>query len=318
MERLQNRAGLQPFFWRVSGVKKRKTGLLERKERRAAYLFLTPMMFGILIFYIYAFGMNILFSFTDKSSFGTPEFVGLKNYITLFQKPEFYSALKNTFLYVVICVPVIVVSALVLAVLLDTKIRGRGIYRTLIVLPIVTMPVAVALVWKWIFNYEFGLVNLFLHAVGRESVAWITDPGVSLFTVCIVVIWSSIGQPLIIFLAGLQGISRSYYEAAQMDGASALHRFFSITLPLLSPTTFMVLIMQIIGFFQIFDLIYMMIPISSMGMKGARSIVVMYYEESFVKYNQGYGAAVSIILFVIILVITLFQMKLQNTWVNYD
>lgn len=299
-------------------VVKKKMNRMRRKEMKAAYLFIAPMMCGILIFYLYAFLANFLISFTDKSSFGTPAFIGMENYAALLHNEMFFGALKNTFLYVVICVPVIIVSSLILAVLLNNKIKGTGIYRTLVVLPVVTMPVAVALLWKWIFNYEFGLVNLFLKWIGKQPVAWISDPGVTLFTVCVVVIWSSIGQAVIIFLAGLQGISRTFYEAAEIDGASALQKFFGITLPLLSPTTFMLLIMEIIGFFQMFDLIYMIIPSSGTGMDGARSIVMMYYEEAFVKHNQGYGAAVSIILFLIILVITLIQIKFQDKWVNYD
>lgn len=299
-------------------MKQKHIGSLKTKEVLSAYLFLLPMMTGIAIFFIYAFLSNIYISFTDKSSFGTPAFIGLQNYAALFRSPEFYTSLKNTFLYVIICVPVILTIALFLAVLLNAKLKGTGLYRTLIVLPVVTMPVAVALLWKWIFNYEFGLVNLFLHSIGHKSVAWISDSSVTLFTVCVVVIWSSIGQAVIIFLAGLQGISRTYYEASEIDGASALQRFFRITLPLLTPTIFMLLIMEIIGFFQMFDLIYMMIPSSSTGMDGARSIVMMYYDESFIKYNQGYGAAVSIILFLIILIVTLIQMRLQKRWVNYD
>lgn len=295
-----------------------KGGRLQRREAITGYLYILPLFIGLGVFFLYAFGANFYYSFTNKSSFGVPKFIGLRNYRKLFEDPEFFQALGHTFAYVAICVPIIVCTALVLAALLNSKIKGRSIYRTLIILPIVTMPVAVALLWKWIFNYEFGIVNTALNALGYPPVAWMSDKNVSLFTVCIVVIWCSIGQPLVIFLGGLQGINRSYYEAATIDGASPVQQFFRITLPLLSPTTFMILITQIIGFFQMFDLIYMMIPIESTGMDGARSIVMMFYEEAFVKNNKGYGAAVSMVLFVIILFFTIIQVRMQNKWVNYD
>lgn len=215
----------------------------------------------------------------------------------------------------VICVPAVIILSLIIAVGIEQKIKGMGIYRTLIYLPVITLPTAVGMLWKWLFNNQFGLINEMLAGIGIAGPAWLSDPKWSLLAVCIVLIWSSIGTAVIIFLSGLQGISTSYYEAAEIDGANAWQKFRSITFPLLSPTTFMLVVTEIIGFFQVFDLIFLMISSTSSGMKGARSIVMLFYEEAFSKFNKGYGAAIANMLFLIILVITIVQMKLQKKWV---
>lgn len=289
-----------------------------KKEAAAAYLFILPFMAGIFIFNVYAFIQNVIISFTNKKSFGVAQFIGFDNYVRLFGDEKFYAALLNTLKYIVICVPAIMILSLLIAIALNTSIKGIGIYRTLIYLPIITLPTAVGLVWKWLFNNQFGLINAALSKLGIQGPAWLSDPKVSLYAVCIVLIWSSIGTAVIIFLAGLQGISRTYYEAAEIDGASGIQKFFSITFPLLSPTTFMLLVTEIIGFFQVFDMIFLMISSTSSGMSGARSIVMLFYEEAFTKFNKGYGAAMANILFLIILVITVIQMKLQKKWVYYE
>lgn len=291
---------------------------MAKKEAVSAYLFLLPFMIGISIFYLYAFAKNIVISFTDKKSFGIPAFIGIANYMRLFGDEKFYQALLNTFRYVVICVPAVILLSLIIAVALNTKIKGIGIYRTLIYLPVITLPTAVGLLWKWLFNNQFGLINALLNKIGVRGPSWLSDPEISLYAVCIVLVWSSIGTAVIIFLAGLQGISRTYYEAAEIDGANGFRKFLYITFPLLSPTTFMLVITEIIGFFQVFDMIFLMISPTSSGMPGARSIVMLFYEEAFTRFNKGYGAAIANILFLIILAITIIQMKLQKKWVHYE
>lgn len=289
-----------------------------KKEALAAYLFILPFMVGVAIFNVYAFLRNVAISFTNKGSFGNADFVGWKNYIQLFESRDFYQVLANTLKYIVICVPAILILSLLIALALNVKIKGIGIYRTLIYLPVVTLPTAIGLVWKWMFNNQFGLINAMLGKLGIQGLAWLSDPKVSLYSICIVSIWSGLGTPIIIFLAGLQGIEKTYYEAAEIDGASGVQKFFSITFPLLTPTTFMLLVTQIIGFFQVFDMIFLMISTTSSGMSGARSIVMLFYEEAFTKFYQGYGAAIADVLFIIILIITLIQMKLQKKWVYYE
>lgn len=266
---------------------------MAKKEAVSAYLFILPFMLGIAVFYLYAFGKNIVISFTNKKSFGTPDFIGMQNYTRLFGDDKFYQALSNTLIYVVVCVPAVILISLIIAVALNTKIKGIGIYRTLIYLPVITLPTAVGLLWKWLFNNQFGLINALLGKAGIKGPAWLSDPVVSLYAVSIVLVWSSIGTAVIIFLAGLQGISRTYYEAAEIDGAGGFRKFLYITFPLLSPTTFMLVITEIIGFFQVFDMIFLMIPPTSSGMSGARSIVMLFYEEAFTRFNKGYGAAIA-------------------------
>lgn len=293
-------------------------GRLKRKEALAGYCMIAPLMAGVLLFYVWAFFQNFYDSFTNKSSFGTPKFIGFENYTKLFHDPDFYQALINTLLYVAICVPLVVFIALVLAALLNTKIRGRGIYRTVIFLPAVTLPAAIGLLWKWLLNYQFGIVNEILKTVGINSIAWLSDPKVVLISISVVFIWASVSYQMIILLAGLQGISRGYYEAAEIDGATPFESFFNITLPLLSPSIFFVAVTTIINVFQIFDFIYLMIPQSSSGTAASRSLATYFFEESFIKFHKGYGAAIAMALFVLILIITIVQLYLQKKWVYYD
>lgn len=297
----------------------RKTHKWNRKEVFSAYMFIAPFFLGVCIFYIYAFIQNVYISFTNKKSFGIAKFIGLDNYQKLFCDEKFYQAVGHTFLYVVICVPIIVLLAIIIAVALNSKIRGISIYRTLIYLPIITLPTAIGMLWKWLFNAQFGVVNAVLENLGvKNPPEWLSNPKTSLYAMCIVLIWASVGQAIIIFLAGLQGIPKSYYEAAEIDGANRIQTFKNITLPLLSPTTFLMVMTEIIGFFQVFDLIFLMITPTSSGMSGARSMVMFYYEEAFKNFNKGYGAAISIVLFLIVLAVTLIQMKVQKKWVHYD
>lgn len=277
-----------------------------------------PLMAGVAVFFIGAFFQNIYYSFTNKSSFGVPKFIGLQNYIQLFQDADFYRALLNTLLYVVICVPLVVVLSILLAVLLNTKVKGIGLYRVCLFLPAVTLPAAIGLLWKWLLNYKFGLINEILGAVGIGPVAWLSDSGVVLISISVVFIWASVAYQVIILLAGLQGIPGCYQEAARIDGANGVKRFFKITLPLLSPSIFFVCVTTMINVFQIFDFIYLMIPQGSSGTEASRSLVTYFFEQSFVKFHKGYGAAVSLMLFLLILVITAIQLVCQKKMVFYD
>lgn len=290
----------------------------KRKEIIAGYMMILPLMAGVAVFFIGAFFQNIYYSFTNKSSFGVPKFIGLQNYIQLFQDADFYRALLNTLLYVVICVPLVVVLSVLLAVLLNTKVKGIGLYRVCLFLPAVTLPAAIGLLWKWLLNYKFGLINEILGAVGIGPVAWLSDSGVVLISISVVFIWASVAYQVIILLAGLQGIPGCYQEAARIDGANGVKRFFKITLPLLSPSIFFVCVTTMINVFQIFDFIYLMIPQGSSGTEASRSLVTYFFEQSFVKFHKGYGAAVSLMLFLLILVITAIQLVCQKKMVFYD
>lgn len=299
-------------------TQRRHRGKLMRAQMRAGYGMIAPLMLGLIVFYVYAFGQSLFDSFTNKSSFGKPAFVGLTNYINLFKAPYFYQSLANTLAYVLLCVPLVVAFSVLIAALLNQQLRGRSLYRTMVFLPAVTLPAAIALMWKWLLNYEFGLVNDMFKMLGLTGVAWLSDPAVVLPSVSAVFVWSSVAYQVIVLLAGLQGISRSYYEAAIIDGASGPQQFKSITIPLLTPSIFFVTVTSIINVFQIFDIIYLMIPQYSSGTAASRSLVTYFFEEAFIRFHKGYGAAISMVLFLLILAMTLVQMKLQKRWVHYD
>ena len=291
---------------------------LKRGEAAAGYAMIAPLMLGLLIFYVFAFGQNIYDSFTNKSSFGIPAFIGLENYRKLFSAPYFYQSLINTLAYVVLCVPLVVTISVILATLLNAGIRGTGLYRTLVFLPAVTLPAAIALMWKWLLNYEFGLINSLVGALGVGTRAWLSDPQVVLMAVSMVFVWGGVSYQVIVLIAGLQGIDRSYYEASRIDGAGSVQQFFSITLPLLSPSIFFVTVTSIINVFQIFDIIYLIIPQYASGSAASRSLATYFFEEAFVKFHKGYGAAIAVVLFILILLVTLLQMVMQKKWVHYD
>lgn len=246
-------------------------------------------------------------------------FVGLDNYIQLFQEPDLFLAMKNTLIYAAVTVPIGLILSLLVASLLNAKIKGTSFYRTIYFLPSVTMSVAVALVWKLIFHSEFGILNTIVKAFGGEPQSWLTNPKTALLCVMIVAIWGSVGYNMIILLAGMQGISKTYYEAASIDGAGPIVQFFKITMPLLSPTIFFVMITGLIGAFQVFDSIYMMIdPTTNPAFNQVKTMNVLFYQNAFMYGYKGYAAAISIFMFVVIMFITVIQLIGQKKWVNYD
>lgn len=295
-------------------------GKISKKQKSDwfwAYLMILPTVGGLAVFYIAAFFQNLYYSFTDLGSFGRYKWIGLANYKRLLADPEIPKALANTFKYTLVSVPVGIALAIFIAVLLNSKIKGLTIYRTLYFLPAVTMPAAIAMMWKWLYNGQYGLINQVLAKFGIQGQAWIADPKYAMGALIIVGIWSSLGMNIIYFLAGLQGIPRMFYEAAEIDGAGPIRQFFTITLPLLSPTIFFVTIMSLISAFQMFDLIFLMISKTSMAVDSTMSIVYLFYKNAFDFLDKGYAAAISILLFLIILVITVIQLRLQKKWVNY-
>lgn len=282
-----------------------------------AYIMILPLVIGIGVFYIIPFFQNLYFSFTNLGAFGQFEFVGMENYKKIVEDPKMYKALKNTFVYVLFSVPLGITCSTIVATMLNSKIKGLTIYRVLYFLPAVTMPTAIAMVWKWMYNKDFGILNQIFNKFGIESRAWLSDPDTALYAVIIVAIWSSIGYNMVILLAGLQGIPKMYYEAAKIDGAGPILCFFKITLPLLSPTLFFVTVMSFISSFQIFDLIFMMVSRNNPAFESSMTIVYFFYTNAFQMSEKGYAAAIAVILFIIILIFTVVQMKLQKKLVNY-
>ena len=206
----------------------RKRSEMKRKEILTGYLMVSPLLIGLGVFFVYSFFVNIYYSMTNKKTFGAIRFTGFRNFEKLFGSEKFWSALSNTFKYVLICVPLVIIISLILAVLLNRNVRGTGVYRTLIFLPAVTMPAAIGLIWKWIFNYEFGILNAGIGAFGGERIAWLSDKNFVLCAISAVLIWADVSLRMIVFLAGLQAIPKSLYEAAKIDGADETTRFFRI------------------------------------------------------------------------------------------
>lgn len=277
-------------------------------------IMILPVFIGLLIFYIIPFFQNIFYSFTDLNSFGKWQFVGMSNYQKILADEKFISAVKNTLIYTVFTVPIILIISMFIASLLNSKIKGIGIYRTLYFLPAVTMPAATAMIWKWLFNGQYGLVNQLFMKIGLAPQAWVADPQYARMSLIIVGVWMGLGMNIIYFLAGMQAIPKQYYEAAKLDGANAWTTFWKITLPSLKPTIFFVLVTSVIGAFQVFDIIFLMIPAKSLALDTTRSIVYIFYQYAVEFGQKGYGAAVATILFVMILIVTILQIILQKKW----
>lgn len=296
----------------------KKTSIKLNKEWLTGYLMIFPVVAGLLVFYIYPIFKVIIDSFYEVGSFNKRSFVGLDNYLTMFNDPKMWSSLFNTFSYVIVIVPGTIIISLILAALLNTKIKGRGFFRVVYFIPAITMGAAVAMIWKWMYNSDHGIINAILNVLGFDSVNFLTNPNTALLSICLVSIWINVGYNMIILLAGIQGISKTYYEAAAIDGASLVKQFFGITLPLVTPTLFFVLITNLIGTFQTFDTIYMMIKESGIAMEATQSMVMYFFRNAFSYSKKGYASALAVFLFLIIMLVTLIQMKLQKKWVNYE
>lgn len=297
-----------------------KNQQLQRKLRDTfwGYFFIGPTIIGILVLNIWSIIQTIYLSFNEVKGFSPAKFIGLQNYTRLFSDAEVWNSLGNTFQYALLTVPIGVCLSLILAVLLNTKIRGKSVFRAIYFLPVITAPVAVALVWKWLFNNKYGLINYVLGLVGIPGVDWLGNRDVALIAVAIVGIWSMLGYNMVILLAGLQEIPLTLYEAADMDGAGAFTRLTRITVPMVSPTLFFVTVTTTISSLQVFDFIYMMMESKSPAFKSVQSIVSLFYRYTFNNYNKGYGSTIIVLLFLIILVITFIQMALQKKLVHYQ
>ena len=298
-------------------IKKKKVTARQKKDWVAGYVLIAPVTLGLLVFYIWPFIQNFWFSFNDVNKFNVTHFVGFDNYKQLIGDAEVWTTFGNTLKYVVFTVPIGLFLSICIAALLNAKIRGTSIYRTLYFLPSVTMAAAVAMVWKWVFNEKMGILNSIIASLGGERVGWLTNPKTALFIVMLVGLWMSVGYNMIILLAGMQGIPKTYYEAASIDGAGGLAQFFKITIPLLTPSIFFVMITSIISGFQVFDVVYMMVLKSNPAYESTQTVVMLFYRQAFDYGYKGYAAAISILIFIAIMIVTIFQLIGQKKWVNY-
>jgi multiple sugar transport system permease protein len=295
-------------------------GQVLRKIRKewTAYLFLAPSLIQLSMFFAFPVIFSFYLSFHEWNII-EPErpFVGLNNYTRLLSDRRIHQAILNTIYYTVVSVPLTLACGLLIALLLNNQIRGRGIFRAIFYLPGVTSAVAVAIVWKWIFNGDFGLINYYLTWLGliSEPIRWLTDPILAMPSVIVVSVWAGVGGSMIIYLAGLQAIPEEIYDAAKVDGAGPIRRLFSITIPLLTPSTFYLLIISVIWGFQEFGRPYLL---TAGGPAGRTTTIAYYlYTSAFKNFEMGYAAAISYLLVAMIFVFTLLNMRFAYRDINY-
>ncbi|MDR0657260.1 MAG: sugar ABC transporter permease [Treponema sp.] len=293
---------------------KRKKFSIARLEARYAPFFILPVFALLAVFQIYPMVSGFLISLTAWNGFDNRIPAGFANYTAAFGDVNFRVALLNTCYYVIGCVPGTLVFSLIIASLLSNKIRFTSFFRALYYLPAITSGVSIALIWRWIFNTNYGLLNVTLYSLGmKEMIPWLTSTRYAMPAVIIMSVWKSLGPNIILILAGLQSVSTVFHEAAVIDGANRRQRFFRITLPMLSPTLFMVIILAIISSFQVFDTVLTL----TKGGPGNATLVIVYYiyRAAFENFNMGYASAMAFILFVVILAVTIVQWLVKNKWV---
>jgi multiple sugar transport system permease protein len=295
-----------------------RPGWLRRDhETLSAYLFLAPNAIGFLLFSALPVLAALVLAFYDWDLLLGADFVGLENFRQLlFEDANFHAAFLNTFYFVVVSVPLSAGLGLAVALLCNQALRGITLYRSIFLLPYVTITVAVALVWRWLYHPDLGLINRLLALVGIDGPAWLVSTRWAMPAIIFLSVWKSFGYNMVLFLAGLQSIPEQLYEAATIDGANAWQRFRHITLPMLSPTTFFVVIISIIGSFQVFDQALVM---TGGGPGVATTTLVLFiYQVGFQAFHMGYAAAAAWLLFVVVMVFTVIQFRAQRRWVTYE
>lgn len=297
----------------------RSSPTLQRRkvsEALLAYLFLLPTLFGLLFFSLGPVIAGFLISFTNWNIFLPPQWVGLDNYQTLLTQDLPRKVFSNTLYYTLVNVPLNMTVALGMALLLNLRLRGVSFYRAVYFLPVVSSTVAASLIWTWLYSPNFGPINYFLGEIGIKGPPWLASTTWAMPAVIIMSVWKGFGTNMLIFLAGLQGIPQELIEASMIDGANRWQRFWRITWPLLTPTTFFVLVISCIASFQVFEQVFVM---TEGGPAYATTVMGLFiYLNAFRYNNMGYAASAAYILFALILAITLAQLKLQRRWTHYE
>ncbi|WP_084700499.1 carbohydrate ABC transporter permease [Streptacidiphilus anmyonensis] len=281
------------------------------------YLMVAPLALGLAGFYLWPIVQSVYYSFTSWGAFGGQQWAGLANYRAFLSDPQLPKAAWNTVLYSLLLLASIPVSIVFAALLNQVRGRSVGLYRTLYFIPVVSMPAAVAMVWRWLYNGDYGLINYLLSLIGIHGPHWVSDGRFAVYAMALVGIWAVIGYNMIIFAAGLKGIPRHYYEAAELDGAGRVRQFFSITLPLLSPSIFFVSVITVISGLQMFDYVLLMLGRSNPALADSKTIAYLFYEYVFLDNEQGMGCAIAVVLTVVLLLLTAVQFRLQKRWVHY-
>lgn len=287
----------------------------ERREFVKGMAFVSPWFIGFLVFTLTPMALSLYWSFCDYPLTQPPLFRGLENYRVILHETDFWLSLKNTIYYACMALPAGMCVSLGLALLLNTRIRGLGIYRTIIFLPSLVPIVASALLWMWIFNAKYGLLNDVLAAIGVQGPNWIADVNTAMPSLALMSLWG-VGHTVIIYLAGLQDVPTELYEAAEIDGAESFRRMWHVTIPMISPVIFFNLIMAIIGTFQVFAVPYMM---TQGGPFHATYFYTMYlYENAFQNCYFGFASALAWIQLLIVVVLTAFAFWTSTRWVHYQ
>ncbi len=287
---------------------------LQREESMAGYLFLLPNLLGFVAFSLLPIAFAFYITLTDWNLAATPEFVGAQNFVKLWNDQFFWKTLFNSAYYTFVAVPSGVFIAFWLAVLMNRKMHGVLFLRTLYFLPQITLTVAAAVVWTWIYHPELGLLNYLLGLIGIDGPNWLSSTVWAMPAIIIVGNWQGIGFAMLVLLAGLQGIPQELYDAVEIDGANAWQTLRYLTVPMLTPTIFFVVVTSLIGAFQGFDIFYVL---TNGGPAMATTTLVLYiYQNGFSFFRMGYGAALAFVLFLCILVITLVQWRLARRWVH--
>jgi multiple sugar transport system permease protein len=287
-----------------------------RETQQAGYLVLAPALLLIGVFFFLPVAAALVLSFTDYDIYALGDaanarWVALDNYARLLRTPLFWAALKNTFYFALVGGPLSIAASLAAALLVNARAtRLKGLFRTIYFIPFVTTLVAVAIVWRYLYHPRYGLLNYFLGLLHLGPIDWLGDPRWAMPAIILLAVWKNFGYNMLIFIAGLQSIPEELYEAAHLDGASAVQRFRHVTLPMLGPTMLFVAVITMIGYFQLFAEPYVMT--AGGPLRATTSVVLLMYEEGFRWWRMGYAAAIAFVLFVVILLATLVQFRLQR------
>jgi multiple sugar transport system permease protein len=292
----------------IKGGKNKLHGKEKKGDLLPALLFLSPTLIIFTTFILFPVFFSFYLSFHEWNMFsGETTFIGIDNYVRMFNNEEFWEVFKNTAIYTFGTIPLNMCFSLLVAYILHKKIMGKKLLRTAFFAPVVISPVAAAVIWRWMYDPNFGLINYSIGIFGIDPINWLNDPVAAMAALIIMGVWKTFGINMVLFSAGLQAIPEHYYEAAQIDGANQWTKFWNITVPLLAPTTFFIMVMSIISSFQVFDIVYVL---TSGGPLGATKVLVFYvYEHAFKFFNMGYASAAGYVLFAILFALTLIQVK---------
>ena len=297
----------------VNKIRKKKN----LKELLWVLLFIGPTVLGIYLFYIYPIFGSVYISFTKWNHLTKPEFIGLTNYINLFQDPRIGREFFNTIFFVITLVPLVLASSLLFANFLNKKTSLTGVFRTIFFIPYVMLPVIIAIVWMIMFNSRYGFINLILGNMGLPQPVWLGNEWLVRIVIIIVSIWGSVGYYGVIILAGLQNIPDQYYEACELDGGGEIWKFFHVTIPLVTPQLFYVAVISAIGLFQMFDYVFVFGKSNVSVRENIRTMAYGIYERGFTYLDMGYASAEAIVFCVLVLLVTVIQNVGQKKWVHY-